>query len=222
MNSLDPNEHREGQEQLISFKMLRRAIGFLGLLFPLILIIGANWIHDCPVVLQSVSGYYHTHMRQIFVAVMVTISIFLFVYDGYDFTDSVLAKMASVFALGIAFFPTDIESNDVACLVYAVPTNQTLHMTSAIAFFLILTYFALFQFRKTGPGRPSIQKNRRNTIYLICGLLMLLSILLIGLYFLIQDKLPPFPYVFALEWIALAAFGVSWIVKGEFILADNS
>lgn len=221
MNSFDTNEHREGQEQLISFKVLRQAIGFLGLFFPFILIVGANWVHSCPMVLDSVSGYYHTHMRQVFVAVMVTISIFLFVYDGYDFTDFILAKLASLFALGVAFFPTKIENFDPACLVYEVPVRHELHMISAVSFFLILTYFALVQFRKSDKLNPGEQKNSRNMVYLVCGIVMLASILLIGLYFVFEDHFPEFPWVFVLEWIALAAFGISWIVKGEFVLADQ-
>ncbi|KPM48120.1 DUF998 domain-containing protein [Jiulongibacter sediminis] len=221
MNSFDTKEHREGQEQLISFKVLRQAIGFLGLFFPFILIVGGNWIHDCPMILQSVSGYYHTDMRQVFVAVMVTISIFLFVYDGYDFTDFVLAKLATLFALGVAFFPTEIESFDPTCLVYEVPVRHELHMISAVSFFLILTYFALVQFRKSDKKLLGEQKSYRNTVYLVCGIVMLASIVLIGLYLLFEQYFPVFPWVFVLEWIALAAFGISWIVKGEFILADQ-
>ena len=221
MNSFNTNEHREGQEQLISFKVLRQSIGFLGLFFPFILIVGANWAHDCPMILNSVSGYYHSHMRQVFVAVMVTISIFLFVYDGYDFTDFILAKLASLFALGVAFFPTKIESYEPTCLIYEVPARPILHMISAVSFFIILTYFALVQFRKSKMKNPGERKNYRNSVYLVCGIMMIACILLIGLYFLFEEHFPAFPWVFVLEWIALAAFGISWIVKGEFILADH-
>ena len=68
------------------------------------------------------------------------------------------------------------------------------------------------------------QKKRRNVVYAVCGAMILVCIGLILLYYLFlpDSGLGRFNPVFWLESIAVVSFGVSWLVKGETILADDS
>ncbi len=226
MNAANNTPERHGQDQLIPFLWLRRGIGFLGFLFPVILFLGAKWFGNCPTVLGAVSDYYHTNMGDVFVAVLCTLSLFLFTYRGPEKADSIASNLACIFALGVAFFPTEIKENhQPPCLAcYAEPLPAVHNLFSA-AFFLVLVYFSLFLFTKTQKGIPlTAEKIKRNTLYRCCGYIMLACILGIAVYWLFLDELPFFaniPVVFILEWIALWAFGISWIVKGGWFLEDK-
>jgi hypothetical protein len=216
---------REGQDQLIPFLWVRRSIGFLGFVFPLILIIGAKLFNkDCPLILGSISDYYHTNMRDVFTVVMGLLAFSLFTYRGPDKEDSIASTAAAICALGTIFFSTIVKEN--ICVACDVKQNQTLHMSFATALFLILAYFSLKLFPKTREHEPPTpEKLKRNKLYKTCGYVMLACIAIIAVYmWLLQDRgiLVNVPVVFIFEWIALWAFGISWIVKGEwFIFKDK-
>jgi hypothetical protein len=61
-------------------------------------------------------------------------------------------------------------------------------------------------------------------VYRVCGITIFATITLIAIYnfsgieFQWLDKYKP---VFWLEWIALLAFGTSWLVKGKLVLEDK-
>ncbi len=64
----------------------------------------------------------------------------------------------------------------------------------------------------------------RNKIYRTCGVIIMVAIILIGLYKSSNGEMGWSRYkpVFWLEWVALLAFGISWLVKGEIVLKDHS
>ncbi|MFC3812556.1 hypothetical protein [Lacihabitans lacunae] len=209
--------------QLISFLWIRRGIGFMGIALPMILFIGTYIGTDCKYVLPSISDYYHTNMHDFFVGILCVIAIFLFTYRGYDAKDNLAANLGSLFALGVAFFPTSRLQN--ACTQACNYEFSTLHLISATAFFVILAYFALVLFPKTDPRKtPSPQKLKRNKIFRTCGIIIVVCIVLLFAYFIVNRKGNlnlNIPVIFILESIALWAFGISWIIKGELILEDK-
>ncbi|MBY0478950.1 MAG: hypothetical protein K2Q24_14985 [Chitinophagaceae bacterium] len=218
---------RKGQYQLIPFLWLRRGIGFLGFVFPVVLVLGAWWLGGCNVILGSISDYYHTRMGDVFVGVICVIGLFLFTYRGPDKADSIASNLACIFAMGIAFFPTDIKElhETTSCLICKVDTFKFVHNIFAAAFFLVLTYFSLCLFTKTAKDDPpTAQKLKRNFVYKVCGYVMLSCIILIFVYWLFLKDLSilnNIPVIFIFEWIALWAFGISWIVKGGWFLEDK-
>ena len=127
-------------------------------------------------------------------------------------------------------FPTAIASPFSECNIHCiVPTiidnsfSAHVHLISASLFFLVLAYFALFLFTKS-TGNLTPQKKKRNRIYKTCGYIMLACILLLFLYFAIPclgTRLENYKPVIFLETIALWAFGISWLIKGEFLLKDK-
>ena len=164
-------------------------------------------------VLKTISLYYHSGMRDVFVGAICSIALFLFFYKGYDRWDNWAANVAGFFALGIALFPTAMQG----------PQDWVgkMHFICAAVFFMILSGIAMFLFRRTKPD-PTKQKVARNKIYLICGLVMILSLAAILIYFsFFNFEKSPSCFVFWAETIALFAFGVSWLTKGGTLYPDK-
>ncbi len=209
-------------ELVVSYKFLRVVVGALGMSLPLILYAGGRAVFGFDVQ-GSLSAYYHTAMRDVLVGVLFAIGVFLFSYKGYSLVDEIAGKLACIFALGVALFPTLAEGE-------TSPTAQRIsmfHYFFAAAFFLTLTFFANFLFTKSNktPSEQPPQKRIRNTVYRSCGGVMVLSILLLAAYFILAGGDGPFlgssAPVFWLETVAIFAFGVSWFVKSEVILKDK-
>jgi hypothetical protein len=205
----DGGAHRR---QVISYLTLRRAIGIMGILFPVLLATLCLWLGECTALEDSISDYYATDVRDVFVGVLFAIAWFLFSYKGYSKTDDVVGNLACVFALGVALFPTNSDSAAI----------RILHIVCATALFLALAWFSLVLFRKKGEA-PTDQKLRRNHVYAICGAVMLGCIALIAIYtgFLSHTAVAKLKPVFWLETLALWAFGFSWLTKGEVLWRDR-
>ena len=203
---------------VISYLNLRRAIGIIGIALPFVLVIG-KFILQGPGIQGSVSDYYYTVMRDVFVGSLCSIGVFLMSYRGYDSMDEIAGDLACLFAVGAALFPTtpDVDPTTRARLVGVV------HIVLAGSLFLTLAFFSLVLFRKTDQPTPTRMKLQRNIVYTVCGYLILGCIALIGVVALTPDtspirKLDP---VFWLESIAIVSFGISWLTKGEGILKDD-
>jgi hypothetical protein len=225
----------------MSYLGLRRAIGFIGIFLPLVLALGKIFIEG-PGIQGSISAYYYTVMRNVFVGSLCAIGVFLVSYR-YQKHDIVTAVLAGIFAIGVALFPTAPE-------VAATATDKTIgtvHVVSAALFFLTLAYISLFLFTKTYPektlrprkpleylsllmvtrtipGEPlKPRKKWRNVIYRICGYTILACIALLGLVAVpsINNLVKQLHPVFWLESIAVVAFGFSWLIKGETLLKDR-
>lgn len=154
------------------------------------------------------------------------VALFMFTYKGYDKIDLWSAKLAALFALGVAFFPTDNFEPLSSCKVLALDGNHIInivHFTSATLLFLTFAFFSLFLFTKTS-GNKTDRKEARNIIYKICGYLILLSIVAIFIYSVvpsINEQFRKFKPIFWFETLALLAFGLSWLTKGEGLLPDK-
>jgi uncharacterized membrane protein YiaA len=205
----------------LSYLNLRRAIGFIGILLPFVLVIGKIVCEGNIEIQQSISDYYYTCMRDIFVGSMCAIGVFFFSCQGYDKKDATVANLASLFAIGVALFPTIPEHAPISLLE---KFSAVIHYASAIALFLTLAYFSLVLFRKTDPNREMTKEKRvRNLIYTLCGTTILVSIALgiTSLVFLDKGVIEQFYIIFWLESIAIIAFSFSWLIKGGAILRDK-
>lgn len=98
----------------------------------------------------------------------------------------------------------------------------TLHLISAATVFIFLAWYCLVVFTRPVPGVSVDQttqeltrvKKRRNTIYYVCGALIVLSIL--AMFFFRNASWWDDVYgTLVAETVSLWAFGISWIVKGR-------
>jgi len=180
-----------------------------------------------PGIQPSISDYYYSSMRNVFVGSLCSIGVFLITYRGYDIRDQIAGAMASVFAIGVSLFPTRPEENFTAAQV----AIGRVHLAFAALLFLTLAYFSLFLFTKTDPVQPmTMQKKQRNVVYVICGwtivgciaLIVLSELLFLNSYSPYRSQsIKDLDPVFWFESIAVIAFGISWLTKGEAILGDQ-
>lgn len=192
---------------VMQYLALRRLIGIIGMAMPFALIIGEAILQPGPLP-GSISAYYYTDMGRVLVGCLCAIACFLVVYRGYN-RDYIAFRIAAVCAVGVAWFPTG--PNVVGIF----------HGIFAAGMFITLAYVCLMIFPRTGGETwPLRRKRERDTIYRICGYVIVTCIIL-ELPAVKLQALAPLHPTFWLETIAVEAFGASWLVKGQAILRDN-
>ena len=93
---------------VFSYLELRKAIGILGMVLPFVVSLGA-WLFFQEGIQRSISAYYHTGMRDVFVGTLFAIGFFLLSYKGYERSDAIAGDLGCLFAVGVALFPTAPE-----------------------------------------------------------------------------------------------------------------
>ncbi len=207
---------------VLSYHSVRRAIGGIGLVLPLIL--GPlGWLVFGLEIQDNISSYYHTLLRDVFVGSMCSIGIFLFCYRGYDWIESWTANLGCLSALGVALFPLDANSDPLV----QKSIIGYLHTLSGGAFFLTLAFYSLYHFPSTTDSEPEVAPHvaERNLIYRTSGVVILLSLAAMSTYlFLISTELKvlcnKYNFLFWMEWIAVWSFAAAWLTKGRAIFAD--
>jgi hypothetical protein len=101
---------------------------------------------------------------------------------------------------------------------------RNIHYVCAASLFLVLSYFSLVLFTKTKAGSaPTPEKRIRNRVYATCGVIMLVCIAALPVYYAFlqgSEAIAAIRPVFWLESLALWAFGVSWLTKGQTLWMD--
>lgn len=208
---------------IISYLSLRKLIGILGMVLAFICMLG-GLIFSKGTIVDSISAYYHTAMRDVMVSTLAVAGAFLLTYKGYDRTDRVLSTVAGVTAIFTALFPCycgDIQGR-LSFMQIDPVISGVIHFASAAIFFAVLGYMSLFQFTKSGSKDLSDKKKKRNKVYRICGIMIFVAMAFISLYKLfIPDEVVAKIYLTLwMEAIMLNAFGVSWMVKGQALFPD--
>lgn len=207
---------RSPEDTLVhSYLYLRRAIGVIGTALPAVLIIGKLLVQGGGLQ-DSISAYFYTDMRGVFVGSMCAVGAFLLSYRGFDVIDDIAGNLAGVAAIGVGLFPTAPDNPSSTAAVIGV-----LHLVFASIFFLTIAFFAIFLFRRTSEMGPTERKLQRNRVYLTCGILIIACLLAIAAVHQFLDAATAglHPELW-LESIAVMAFGIAWLTKGEAILGD--
>ena len=225
----------------LSYLALRRFLGLLGLALPVILILGRAGIDLTPYQTSISAHYYAPNLGDVFVACLAAIGVFLLYYKGFPntddayrhpflltplgrwldrhLTDARVTTAAGFGALGTALVPTCLGPSVIP--LRAAACSEGLHLSFAAVFFLSLTYMSLFQFTRSRHARKdwTAEKRFSNLAHVACGSVMAGCLLLIGVDFLVGGlRFLPNP-VFVLETLAVWAFAISWLVKGDSLQA---
>jgi hypothetical protein len=198
---------------VLSFIRLRQLIGILGIGMPVVMILYAIFFGPCGTIENSISAYYHTHMRNVFVGILCATGVFMITYIGFERRDTIASTMAGFFAIGIAMFPT----NDPSLCELNGLINKTVgavHDGMALGLFLTFSYISIKLFTLTSGGMTD-KKKHRNVVYKIWGWSVLACIALMILHRLTGILPASMHPTFCLEAISLIAFGVSWLTEGE-------
>lgn len=199
---------------MIKTKNLRCIIGVLGMTLAwIVLVLSLAFGYGWP---DSISAtYYYAPCITPFMIILGMSSILLFTYKGYDIIDDILNTIAAACGLGICLFPTySGDFTHVGTFQLPVDISNTLHMLTAIGFFGILAYNSLFQFTK-GSDNPTPEKLKRNIIFRVCGIGMVVSF--VALPFAVMGLINIPHIIWWIEMIALTFFGVSWLTKANCI-----
>lgn len=210
---------------LISYRLLRRFLGCLGLALPVVLVVGGFWCECC--VRPSISAYYHSSspiLHGLFVGILCAIGAFLICYKGHPreddefLSDRMFAMPAGISAFGIALFPTDPNSR-VDCWRLCVDDRlgsqsagwdevfNYAHIAFSLLFFVAITAMAWFQFAKS-------EKRLRRLIYQVCAGLITVCVLLIVILEGFSFNFDRYSVIFGIEALAVWAFGAAWLTKG--------
>ena len=212
------------QPEVISYRALRRAIGVLGILLPFLVTVIARVFGNtgCQ---PSISAYFHTTAREVFVGVLAVVGAFLISYKGFDSTDSRASNLAGGEAICVAAFPCQSLLAGPKLGIFQLPQawSNRVHVLAAAVLFVTLAGISAFLFTRSAPNAMTRQKKSRNAVYRACAVVMALALLEIAATSLLMNEAKQDLYRTTLlgEAIALLAFGVSWLVKGETILRDK-
>jgi len=211
-----------------SYLLMRLLIGAMGVLLPLVLLVGDAWMSDATVSARgSLSAYYHSGMRDVFVMTLAMVGIFLITYKVFEFDlDNAASCLSGLSALGVALFPTGIPSgvNSPETSLQerlGADTVARFHYGFAAAFILSLALLSICFGIREGKrsDRPSMPWRKsatgpliRKWIHWACAATIVGAIVFI----LVTKAFCVFEDYSLLigEVVALVAFGFSWFYKG--------
>ena len=212
-------------ENVVSYLTLRQMIGWIGFFMPIAVRAGA-YVFEGIHTTESISAYYYTGMRDVFVSTLVLVGALLACYRTPATSDTMVAIVCGISAVGIGLFPMDPAwaaelmqrfPNLAGDKCYFGHGILGYHATFVGTFFALSFYLVFFRFSAFTPAEPSRQKLARNRIYKACGIAMLLSFLCIGYLAFAHRGVS----IFWPEAVAVVAFAVAWLVKGQTILKDS-
>jgi hypothetical protein len=226
-----------------SYRLIRLVVGFLGILLPIIFIIGeAFFLRGSVHVRGSLSEYYHTSMQDVFVGGLCVIGFLLATYMAgewktWDFGASLIAGIA---VLGVVFFPTTRsglppgaracgsvpEPPGCSAIEQALGEHQTavIHAACAIVFILFLAVmsflFAASEVRRkkdraTAQGRFMFYRPRLFWTHSACALIILAA----GAWAFAGAGIWELTPLYIGEVVSVWAFATSWLVAGFWLTA---
>ncbi|MFT3705953.1 MAG: hypothetical protein QM802_26540 [Agriterribacter sp.] len=232
--SLLPDYQSTGDIALQNQNTLRKMVGALGILLPLIVYLFLQITDDFDPVLPSISHYYFTRSSSFFEIIVSLLAVFLLIYKGEKFIDYILSSLAGLSALLMLIFPTSnlwglmqgkYDLVAVTCFKQS-EFRPKFHYGCAAIFLICLALISLLLFTKSSqsPSHRTQRKKIRNWIYRGCAIIMFSALLVAFLGFLgtIDEKYyDSHNMTFWMEVISVEAFGLSWMVKGGFIFQDK-
>ncbi len=201
---------------LNTYFLLCIGIALVGILFPLVLWFGGLIV---GIELQgSISAYYHTPMRNVFVGSLFSIGTFLYLYKGFSKEENIALNFAGIFALCVALLPTSAIV-DLKCATFTAPY---LHGVSALFFFVIIAYVCIFRSKDTLAVLPKESSRRKNyeRLYKIIGALMIFLPFLAALLLNLIGETNRI--IFFVELAGVLVFSAYWILKSQEIRKTDS
>jgi len=230
------DNHKEQHNELVfSYLTLRNLIGFSGLLLPAVLSLFPRRSSEFYGFEPSISDYFYTDRGDILVVVLCILGTLLITYKGYDWKEQLLTGIAGICGMGVAFVPTkkdclacDLSVHTGSGGVFDFIAGRWWHFGFAAVFLFCLAIMSLVFFTKKHPSTDIksfdgslTQKGKRNIVYKVCGWVMIASLAIMGIYFISGYRFKKIPFIFIFESIAVIAFGISWLTKGQTLWPDG-
>lgn len=177
--------------------------------FPLVITMGGFFLYRSGL-LESLSAYYYTGIRDEFVGLLVAMGACLYLYKGFSTSENVALNMAGVLVVTVAMFPTEHDCGS-SC------TPVTTHRVAALLFFLCIAYVAIFK----GPETLSLidderTRRRYRRTYRTLGTILIVSPAAALIASLILEASTGKIFVVVLaEWLAVWIFAAYWLIKSR-------
>ena len=232
--------HEQPRPDDLSTDSHRRLIGWIGLLLPGAMLV-AVWLFQGGTELRrldSISAYFYSCAVAAFLGMLISLALFLLTYRGFDNPtnewDRRLSNWAAIAALGVAAFPT-APPPGINGPSWWADWMGLVHLGFAVALFSLFAAISGWRFtmKHTKAFWPTIwgwlfgwwkadkevsqaerSKENRNRFHFLCAAVIVLAMLTA-----VGCKLIGWQ-IFWAEWVALAAFAVSWLVKGRVRLGE--
>ena len=174
---------RRKTAKVMDYRTLRVVMGGIVILLVPVVYIG-NWlfirhlggcVYNPQWIPGSLSGFYYTHMRNLFVGAMCAVGVFFVAYRGHDRWDDRLTNLAGLAAICIGLFPTMPPHYSKSAggpnlfftranpcgpstlITYDVSPHQSgiryVHVASLLVLFLMVFLMVLVQFTRTDPSK---------------------------------------------------------------------
>lgn len=230
-----PDDLSDGSDPRVlyarSYLLNRLVIGGIGVLLPTLLFL-ADWLflRGNTRIRGSLSAYYHTSARDLFVAALCVTGVMLLTYmaaqrNTWDFW---LSSLAGVAALGVALFPTkrpgliagapscgEVSLSGVADCTHlqqalGETTVAAIHYVSAGIFILTLALICFVFARREQAHTDRIGRAR---LHRVCGYTIFAAVEWVLVGGALDANIFSFTPLYVGEVVSVYAFGVSWIVK---------
>jgi len=197
----------------LTYVNLRVGMALLAFSLPVILILWSAFTGG--EILPSISAYYHTPMRDLFVGTLVAIGVSLYLYKGFSDKENKALNCAGIFAVGVAFLPTCVPElagmTDQVCNQGLRCVVKWLHRISAFMFFIPVAYVSTFRGNDTVELIEDDQIRKQYLrLYRCIGPLMIILPIVAAIFFVVKGSDST---IFFVETAAIFAFALFWLTK---------
>ena len=192
-----------------SYVFMRLCVAVLGTAVPLVLVFGEPLAFDGqPFVRGSLSAYYYSGARELFVGLIWAISVFLITYKTLEWTrEALLSTVAGLAAIVVAVFPTARPGDGFPLTPLQEWLGESvvekIHFGAAAVFILALAWISSYFAR---------YRNRRHRLHWACAGVIALAA---GLALIAAFTGDPDKGILIAEWAAIWAFAASWLATVE-------
>jgi hypothetical protein len=199
-----------------SYLIMRVAIGALGIALPILLVLGEPALFDGqPFPRGSLSAYYYSGVRELFVGALCAIGVFLLTYKVAERSrENRLSTYAGFAVVLVALFPTGRPGPGVSVTPLQVLIGETwverVHFGAAGIFIASLGVIS-FYFARPGPQTGNLPPSFWSKYHGICAGVIAAALVLAAVTGITgwPDK-----GLLIAEAVAVWAFGASWFMKG--------
>ncbi|OGW37945.1 MAG: hypothetical protein A2X58_08385 [Nitrospirae bacterium GWC2_56_14] len=167
--------------------------------------------------ITSISAAYYEDgwARNFLVGFLFAISSFLLAYNGESRKEMFLSKLAAAAAFGVAMFPCGCDGH-----VELIPHVH--YICAAVLFSILVAFCWIFHKRALQKGHR--EALRRSKLYLLCGAIIVLAMLVMFIDFITHEALSAVVarLTFYCERAGLVAFGVSWLTASRVLPVISS
>jgi hypothetical protein len=212
----------DAERYVRSFLIMRVLVGALGIALPFALVlIDGLWFDGDRFPRTSLSAYYYSGVRDLFVGAMCATGVFLLAYKVAEVNlDNTLSGVAGLASLLVGLFATGRPSATVALtpLQHRLGESQvsTVHYLAAATFIVALGVMSYFFGKREGarPARPNTRRSPRfwRNFHWACAGVIAAALAWIGVTEIFH--VGPARSLLYGEAVSIWAFGTSWLWKG--------